>query len=86
MKEEDIVGRVKGLYPDAVVDVAGEDCSFELYVISEAFAGLNTLQRQKPILALFREDIGNGDLHALSITARTPQEQANQGGLVQITL
>jgi BolA protein len=86
MKEEEIAGRIKVLYPDAVVDVAGEDCSFELYVISEAFAGLNTLQRQKPILALFREDIGNGDLHALSITARTPQEQANQGGLVQITL
>ncbi|MGD8854687.1 MAG: BolA/IbaG family iron-sulfur metabolism protein [Gammaproteobacteria bacterium] len=85
MKEEDIVGRVKGLYPDAVVDVAGEDCSFELCVISEACAGLNTLQRQKPILALFKDDISNGDLHALSITVRTPQEQAGQGGLVQIT-
>ncbi|HYQ73027.1 MAG TPA: BolA/IbaG family iron-sulfur metabolism protein [Gammaproteobacteria bacterium] len=86
MKEEEIIGRVKGLYPDAAVDVAGEDCSFEVYVISEAFAGLNTLQRQKPILALFKDDISNGDLHALSITARTPQEQAGQEGLVQITL
>ena len=43
MLEKEIIARVKGLYPDASVDVAGEDCSFELYVISEAFIGLNTL-------------------------------------------
>jgi acid stress-induced BolA-like protein IbaG/YrbA len=86
MKEEDIIARVRTLYPDAVIDVAGEDCSFEMYVVSEAFAGQNTLQRQKPILALFKEDIQNGDLHALSVTAKTPDEQASAGGLVQLTL
>ena len=86
MKEEEIVARVRTLYPDAVIDVAGEDCSFEMYVVSEAFAGQNTLQRQKPILALFKEDIQNGDLHALSVTAKTPDEQASTGGLVQLTL
>ena len=86
MKEEDIVARVRTLYPDAVIDIAGEDCSFELYVISEAFAGQNTLQRQKPILALFKDDIRSGALHALSVKAKTPNEQAGQGGLVQISL
>jgi len=84
MTEEEIVQRVRSLYPDAVVDVAGEDCSFELYVISDAFAGQNTLQRQKPILALFKADILNGALHALSIKAKTPSEQAGSNGLVQI--
>lgn len=86
MKEEDIVARVRTLYPDAVIDVAGEDCNFELYVVSEAFAGQNTLQRQKPILALFKDDITNGAMHALSIKAKTPDEQAGQGGLVQLSL
>lgn len=85
MNEEDIIERVRGLYPDAIIDAAGEDCSFELYVISEEFTGLNTLQRQKPILALFKDDISAGRLHALSIKAKTPQEQAMQPGLIQIS-
>lgn len=86
MKEETIIERVRTLCPDAVIDVAGEECNFELYVVSEGFAGLNTLQRQKPILALFKDDIRNGSLHALSVKARTPAELDNQGGLVQLTL
>lgn len=86
MKEEDIIARVRGLYPDAVIDVAGEDCSFELYIVSEAFAGQGTLARQKPILALFKDDISSGALHALSIKAKTPAEQQGQAGLVQIKL
>lgn len=85
MKEEEIIDRIRSLYPDAIIDAAGEDCSFELYVISEAFTGQNTLQRQKPILALFKDDISAGRLHALSIKAKTPEEQATQPGLIQIS-
>lgn len=86
MKEADIVARVRTLYPDAIIDVAGEDCSFELYVVSETFEGQNTLQRQKPILALFKDEIRSGELHALSVKTKTPGEQRSQGGLVQIKL
>ncbi|MEJ2610126.1 MAG: BolA family transcriptional regulator [Candidatus Thiodiazotropha sp.] len=85
MKETDIIERVRTLYPDAIIDVAGEECSFELYIISDAFAGQNTLQRQKPILALFKEDIRSGAMHALSIKAKTPEERSGQNGLVQIS-
>ncbi len=86
MTEDEIVERIRTLYPDAVIDVAGEDCSFEVYVISEAFAGMNTLQRQKPILALFKDEIKGGTLHALSVRAKTPEEQNSQTGLVQIKI
>jgi len=84
MTGDEIIQRVRSLYPDAVVDVAGEDCSFEIQVISDAFDGQNTLQRQKPILGLFKEDIRNGTLHALTIRARTPSEQTTPTGLVQL--
>lgn len=84
MTEEEIVARIQTLLPDAVVDIAGEDCSFELFVVSESFAGETILNRQKPILALFKEDISSGALHALSIKAKTPAELSGQGGLVQI--
>lgn len=85
MKEEEIVARVRTLHPQAVIDVAGADCNFELTVVDEAFAGLGILQRQKPILALFKDDIRSGTLHALSVKAKTPQEQADQDGLIQIS-
>jgi BolA protein len=86
MQEQVIIERIRTLHPDAVIDVAGEDCSFEVYVVSEAFAGQGTLQRQKPILALFSEEIRSGALHALTIRAKTPAEQQGNSGLVQIEL
>jgi len=84
MNEDEIIKRVRDLYPDAVIDAAGENCNFELVVICDAFEGLNTLQRQKPILALFKDDIRDGKLHALSIRARTATEQSGHSGLIQI--
>jgi len=84
MTGDEIVQRVRSLYPDAVVEATGADCSFEISVISDTFDGCNTLQRQKPILALFKEDIRSGTLHALTIKARTPSEQAGDSGLVQL--
>lgn len=86
MNEEDIVERIRSLHPDAVIDVAGEDCNFELYVISDDFAGQGLLQRQKSILALFKDELNNGTLHALSIKAKTQKELEGQNGLVQISL
>ncbi len=46
MQKEDIIERVKTLHPDSTIDIAGEDCSFEI-TISKGFIGQNTLQRQK---------------------------------------
>lgn len=86
MKEEEVVERIRTRYPDATIDIAGEDCSFELYIVSEAFAGQGLLQRQKDVLALFKDDIGSGALHALSIKAKTRAEMEAQPGLIQIGL
>jgi acid stress-induced BolA-like protein IbaG/YrbA len=84
MDEQDIRARIRSLYPDAVVDINGQDCSFEIYVISEQLSGRNTLQRQQSILELFGQELKSGQLHALSIKARTPAEQAANSGLVQL--
>ena len=86
MNEEDIIARIKQHMPDAVVDAAGEDCSFELYIISEAFTGTGLLQRQKQILALFKQELSSGQLHALSVTAKTPAENQKTSGLLQISI
>lgn len=82
--ESEIINRIADLYPDAVIDATGEDCSFEIYVISERFDGVSLLQRQKTILGLFKDELSSGKLHALSVKAKTPQEQNAASGLVQI--
>ena len=84
MDEQDIIARIKSLYPDAAVDINGADCSFEVYVISEGLLGKSTLQRQRSILDLFKDELKSGKLHALSIKARTATEQAANSGLIQI--
>jgi BolA protein len=86
LEEADIVARIAAAHPGATIDVAGADCNFEVYVISEGFAGIKPLDRQKSILALFRDEITGGTLHALSVKARTPQEQSASAGLVQLQL
>ena len=86
MNEDEIIARIQGLYPDASVEVAGENCSFEVYVVSPALAGQKTLERQRGILGLFSEEITSGKLPALTIKAKTPQEMQATPGLVQISL
>lgn len=86
MDENEITARITSLYPGAAVDVNGADCSFEVYVISEQLKGMSTLQRQRSLLDLFKDELKSGKLHALAIKARTPAEQAATAGLVQIQL
>lgn len=74
MKQEEMLKRISGLYPDAQVTINGEDCNFEMTVVTQKFEGLGLLQRQKSILALFKDEITSGELHALSVKTRTPQE------------
>ena len=85
MTEQEIIARIHASYPNAIVDAAGEACSFELYIVDKAFEGLGTLQRQKPLLALFKDEIASGAIHALTIKTKTPAEQAGDAGLVQIS-
>ena len=82
----EVIERISKLYPEAVIDVAGADCNFEVHIISTSFTGMNALQRQKPILAIFKEEISCGKLHALSVKAKTPEEQTANSGLVQLQL
>ncbi|MCU7843011.1 MAG: BolA/IbaG family iron-sulfur metabolism protein [Candidatus Thiodiazotropha sp. (ex Monitilora ramsayi)] len=75
MNEKELITRIKDLYPDAEITVAGENCSFEVNVTTPAFAEMKSLQRQRSILTLFNTEIASGELHALTVKAKTPQEQ-----------
>lgn len=85
MNENEIVERIAALHPGATIEVAGEDCSFEVYVVNDGFKGMNTLQRQQPILALFQQDLATGKLHALSVKAKTTEELTANSNLIQLS-
>lgn len=74
MDENTIIQRIQSLYPDAAIDINGEGCDFELYVISEAFEGMSLLKRQQSIMKLFAGELASGKLHALGIKAKTKAE------------
>lgn len=74
MEPQDIIDRIKAEFPDAEVTTDGADCNFSVTIISETFNGQSPIQRQRPVMALFRDDITSGALHALAVTAKTPSE------------
>ncbi len=74
MTEDELISRIKDLYPDADISVAGENCSFEVNITTPAFAEMKSLQRQRSVLTLFNAEIASGELHALTVKAKTPQE------------
>jgi acid stress-induced BolA-like protein IbaG/YrbA len=78
MNENDLITRIKAIYPDAKISVAGENCSFEVSVTTQAFAEMKSLQRQRSILSLFNSEIASGELHALTVKAKTPEELQSQ--------
>lgn len=85
MEEQEIIQRIQTLYPDAAIEANGENCSFEVYVVTESFAEMKPLQRQQSVLTLFSDELKTGKLHALSVKAKTPKELANTvSNLVQL--
>jgi BolA protein len=69
-----LINRIQTELPDAKLHVEGEDCSFAVTVVSQAFEGVRLLSRQQTILRLFEQELAAGELHALSVVAKTPTE------------
>ena len=76
METEAIARLIRAALPDARVEVSGDGRHFEVLVVSPAFAGQSPLQRQRAVMAPVRAQIESGELHALTIQARTPEEVA----------
>lgn len=57
-----------------VMGLAVRETHFRLTVVAEAFRGRTRVQRQREIYRLLAQEFGDG-LHALAVTAKTPDEQ-----------
>ena len=61
---------------DADVTVSGDGYKYETTVISPVFANLGKVKRHQMVYASVNSAITSGELHALTITALTPEEAA----------
>ncbi|HBS42831.1 MAG TPA: hypothetical protein DEA26_09135 [Oceanospirillales bacterium] len=84
----EVQNRIKTELRGSHVIINGADCSFSVQVISQAFADMRPVLRQQKILQLFSNELSTGELHALTVDARTPLEvaPAQQGGLTTLTV
>lgn len=74
MTPEKIQHLIEQHMPGAQVSVSGGEGKFVAEVVSEAFEGLPLIKRHKLVYAAVNKEIASGDLHALSIIAKTPAE------------
>ena len=74
ISNEDVAKLIQQGIPDAKVTVDGDGYKYETTVISASFEGLNTLKRHQVVYAAVDSAITSGDLHALTIHAKTPDE------------
>ena len=70
----DIMQLLKSQFPDAEITFDGEDCSSKVLIVSKQFEGLSILNRHKLIMSSLKEHFQSGELHALSLATKSPEE------------
>jgi acid stress-induced BolA-like protein IbaG/YrbA len=74
MTPEQIQQKIEQGMPGARVAVTGAEGKFTAEVVSDQFDGLMTIKRHRLVYACVNDDIASGELHALTIVAKTPAE------------
>ena len=70
----DITQFLKSKFPEADISYDGEDCNSKVLIVSNEFEGLNSLQRHKLVLHVLKDHFKSGELHALSLSTKSPSE------------
>ena len=74
ISNENVTKLIEEGIPGANVSVSGDGYKYETTVISDSFEGLTTLKRHQAVYAAVNSAITSGELHALTITAKTTAE------------
>ncbi|HEV3241754.1 MAG TPA: BolA family protein [Methyloceanibacter sp.] len=89
--EESIRQKLRGAFAPAVIEVVNDsrrhaghgsspqtgESHFSVMVVSAAFAGKSRLERHRMVNTALAEELA-GPVHALAVTALTPEEQAKR--------
>lgn len=76
---QEIEDLLRDAFPDArvtVTDLAGDGNHYAAEVIDESFRGKNRVQQQRSVYAALKGkmDGSQGELHALALTTRAPED------------
>lgn len=74
---------VQARYPGAQVhpsDLTGGGDHWHVVVVSDAFEGMRSFQRQRDLMPSFKEHLATGAIHALDLRCLTPQELTDAHG------
>ena len=78
MDKNSLCEHLQKAMPDAKISVISEDnVHFQAHIVSEAFDGLSLVKRQQVVYQAMGHLISSGEVHALSLTTKTPKEVAN---------
>ncbi len=76
MNPEKIQQLIQQGMPSASVDVSGGEGKFIAQVVSDDFNQLSLIKRHKLVYTCVHDEIASGELHALTIIAKTSAEMA----------
>jgi stress-induced morphogen len=80
MEARDIEALIRARFPKAritITDLAGDGNHFAAEVIDESFRGMNRVQQQRAVYQSLqgKMDGAAGELHALALTTKIPEEE-----------
>ncbi len=70
--------RILQTYTDAdvqVSDLTGTSDHISVTIISDKFKGVSRIQRQRMVMDVFAEELKTGEVHALTIQAKSLEEK-----------
>tara|TARA_R110000868_G_scaffold8205_9_gene42846 strand:- start:25869 stop:26087 length:219 start_codon:yes stop_codon:yes gene_type:complete len=70
----DIKQKLIDALPDTDFTIEGEGCNLQITAVGECFASKRKVQRQQMVLAVLKDEIANGSIHAATVVAKTPDE------------
>lgn len=74
METERVKVLIEAGLPGSKVEVSGDGRHFEAVVVSKDFEGKSLIQRHRMVMSTVNSEIVSDELHALSIKARTPDQ------------
>ena len=77
MTADELKVRIQQLHPETMVkvtDLTGTMDHWQVVVVSPAFEGKLSFERQKLVMALLKEEIASNEVHALTMKTFTPSQ------------
>lgn len=79
METEAVAQLIRAGLPGAEVQVTGDGSHFEALIVSDLFEGLAPIKRERLVMETVKDRVASGELHALSIKARTTAQSVALG-------